>query len=252
LRLLAIAADIKQGRDVFSAEVMGHLDAAIECGYLDRLLESLNRENAQDLPSCYFRLARSLVTHGGKVEVVKDLISRGSAIIEQDQTVRRRQGAGFSLGNVLNIEVAHAGIEGLGSTLIHLERWTPQETVLSVYGSLARVCSQGRGEETLTSINSVTLTSQRRAYTLIGLLSARDASLNEESIQLVADEVQKYCENGSFDWDQAMQFVPGAILNLLRRGLQEKAKKLLPYWQIRPQQRFHNPIILLREIETSF
>jgi hypothetical protein len=58
--------------------------------------------------------------------------------------------------------------------------------------------------------------------------------LSEASILLIADEVVKYCENGSLDWDQAMQFLPGAILNLLRRGLQEKAKKLLPYWQIRP------------------
>jgi hypothetical protein len=80
------------------------------------------------------------------------------------------------------------------------------------------VCSKGRGEETLASINRVTLTSQRRAYTLIGLLSARDAGLSEASIQLVADEVQKYCEDGLLDWDQAMQFLPGAILNLLRHG----------------------------------
>ena len=243
LRLLAIAADIKQGRDVFSTEVMSHLDAAIECGYLERLLESLNRENAQDLPSSYFGLARSLITHGGEVEFVKDLISRGTAIIEQDRTVRPHQGGGFSLGNVLNIEVAHAGIEGFGRTLTHLERWTPQETVLSVYGSLARVCSKGRGEETLASINCVTLTSQRRAYTLIGLLSARDAGLSEASIQLVADEVQKSCEDGLLDWEQAMQFLPGAILNLLRNGLQEKAKKLLPYWQIRPPYYQHDPNI---------
>lgn len=139
LKLLAVAADIKQGRDVFSTEVKTHTDIAVECGYLDRLIETLEEQEEHDLPSCYFRIARSLASHGENSERIKDLISRGSAIIYQESARRRTKG--FSRADVLNIGAAQASVEGFAAALNGMQTWNPPESVHPVFGSLTRVCA---------------------------------------------------------------------------------------------------------------
>jgi hypothetical protein len=244
LRLLAIAADVKQGRDIFSAEVKKHTDIAVECGYVERLIEALEEAGEHDLPSDYFRIARSLSSRAEKTETVKDLISRGSAIIKQERNESSRREGGFSYADVLNIGVSDANIGGLVKALERMQDWKPQEAVHHVYGSLTRTYGSGRGEEVLTAVESAKLAAPQRAYALLGLLSARKAQLEEEALRALAEETHKNLEDGTLGQEPAGKFIPAAVLNLLERGLREEAKKLLPRWSVRPPYYQHDPNIL--------
>lgn len=244
LRLLSIAADVKQGRDIFSSEVKKHPDIAVECGYVGRLIESLEEAGEHDLPSHYFRIARSLSTHGERPERVKDLIRRGHAIIQQEHNAPPRRDGGFSYADVLNIGVSEANIDGLGKALERMQTWKPQEAVHHVYGSLTRVYGSRRGEETLTAIESVKLAAPQRAYALLGLLSAREAQLEEKTLKVLAEETHKHLEDGTFSQTHASEFVPAAVMSLLEHGLRKEAKRLLPYWSVRQLYYLHDPNIL--------
>jgi hypothetical protein len=244
LRLLAIAADVKQGRDIFSAEVKRHTDVAVECGYIGRLIESLEEAGEHDLPSCYFRIARSLSSHGEQSETAKDLVRRGSAIIRQERNAPSRHEGGFGYADVLNIGVSDANIDGLAKALERMQNWKPQEAVHHVYGSLTRVYGSGRGEETLRAVESANLAAPQRAYALLGLLGEREAQLGEKILQALAEETHKHLEEGTLQQARAREFIPAAVLNLLERGLQEEAKKLLPRWSVRQPSYLHDPNIL--------
>lgn len=75
LKLLSLAADIIQGRDVFSAEIKDYPLIAIECGYIDRLLEFLKeRESDHELADNYFSIARVLAERGEQLDLAKELV----------------------------------------------------------------------------------------------------------------------------------------------------------------------------------
>jgi hypothetical protein len=244
LRLLALAADVKQGRDIFSSEVKKHADIAMECGYVGRLIESLEETQDHDLPSYYFSIARSLASHGEQAEIVKDLIRRGGAIIQQERHLNPHLKKGFSYADVLNIGLAEANVSGLNQALKRMQSWNPQKAVHHLYGSLTRVYGSGQGEETLTIVEAAKLLVPQRAYALLGLLSARGAQFGENSLLMLVKETHKYLEDGTLEQARANEFIPAAVLNLLRYGLQEEAKKLLPHWIVRQPLYLHDPNII--------
>jgi hypothetical protein len=105
LKLLAHAAIVAQGRDVFAQIVTQFVDTAVRFGYCHRLLQPLERnERGHELARCQFQIAAMLARLGVEQELASDLIRRGFAAIQQEDArlpeARRR---GFSGDDVRDI-----------------------------------------------------------------------------------------------------------------------------------------------------
>jgi hypothetical protein len=105
LKLLAHAAIVAQGRDVFAQIVTQFVDTAVRFGYCHRLLQHLERnERGHELARCQFQIAAMLARLGVEQELASDLIRRGFAAIQQEDArlpeARRR---GFSGDDVRDI-----------------------------------------------------------------------------------------------------------------------------------------------------
>jgi hypothetical protein len=233
LRILSLAADILQGRDVFCAEIKSRPSIAIECGYLDRLLEFLRtHETDEHLAGDCFAIARALAEHQVRLDLAQDLAQRGIAIIRQETRRHPGRQGGFSIDNVRDIGLFEANAFGLDVALENMTRWKPQETIYPVYTTLTQLWSPQRGQVALDAIECVDLDDYQRAHAILGVLGAVNCQLGAEAFESSATATALYIEDGIFDQTKIQNTVYRAVENALSQGLTEVAKRLIAYSRI--------------------
>jgi hypothetical protein len=225
LRLLTLAADVAQGRNMFTDAAARFADVTVAEQFEERVLGSLrSAEQTSGVAHAYLRFAAAFGRALKEREVAWDLAQRAKAILQQE---RRAHGSGFDLDDVRNLAIAEATFGGLEDALEGLGEWTPPEAVASVYYDvIAAHVTNDNAASVVAALPSIDDLGRR--FASLALLSRADVlPAGTDVVQLARDVAVAPFEYRRFDRPSPVDSVLDAIEVLLKNGYRDAAKVLL-------------------------
>ncbi|HEX8407801.1 MAG TPA: hypothetical protein VF883_02985 [Thermoanaerobaculia bacterium] len=226
LRLLTLAADVAQGRNVFTDAAARFADVAVAEQFDERVLGSLRiAEQSSGVAHAYLRFAAAFGRASKDRDVAWDLAQRGKAILQQES---HTYGRGFDLDDIRNLALAEASFASLEDALDALAGWTPPQAVAPVYYDvvLAHVTSDNAAA-VVAALPSIEDDLSRR-FAALGLLTRAEViPAATDVVQLAKDVAVTPFEYRRFDRPTPIESVLAAIEALLKSGYRDAAKVLL-------------------------
>lgn len=232
VKLLSLAAEIRQGRDVFSAELKQHIPIAIECQYLPYLLAFLEERESdyEETAGYYFAIARNLAEREMRPDLAEELIEKGYSLKRQHRRRSPQQKFTFSLDEIRDIAVFEAYADSLETALKRIQTgWKPQETIYPIYAMVTSLWANQRAEETYRILRNIELDEPQQTYSLVGLLSVADGYLNEETLRKISSSIIESFAGESFQREGIQNFIIDIVEHLLHQKLTHEAKAFLRY-----------------------
>jgi hypothetical protein len=241
LALLALAAEIVQGRDLFVEKLWNNLPAAIGSGYTDRLLDDVN-ETPPD-PHAQLHLARALAESGNRRDTALDLRRRALIALEQEaKEEETRHSAAedpgvwpppirevFSDEVVLEEVLVVRWVGGFRAALEQLQDWSPPESIAVIYADLCRTWREEADLDPVRAVQEVVDDPAGRCFACLGLLAA-SARLAEGVAEAAVTEILASIASA----EPIPSVVRPALIGLLRSGHARLATALLPHVDSRP------------------
>lgn len=240
LALLALAAEIVQGRDLFVEKLWNNLPAAIGAGYTDRLLDDLS-DTSPDAHA-QLHLARALAESGHRPDTAVDLRRRALIALEQEakEEEARRTAAEdevwpppihevFSDEVVLEEVLVVRWVGGFRAALERMQDWSPPESIAGIYADLCRTWQQEGDLDPVRAIQEVVVDPAGRCFACLGLLAA-PARLAEGVAEAAVTEILASIASA----EPTPSVVRPALIGLLRSGHARLAATLLPQLDPRP------------------
>lgn len=225
LRLLTLAADVAQGRNMFTDAAARFADVTVAEQFDERVLGSLrSAEQSSGIAHAYLRFAAAFGRASKDREVAWDLAQRAKAILQQE---RHAHGSGFDLDDVRNLVLAEATFANLEDALEALGEWSPPEAVGSVYYDVvAAHLTKDNATAVLAALPSIDDLGRR--FASLGLLCRVDVlPQGTDVVQLAKHVAVAPFEYRRFDRPSPVDSVLDAIETLLKNGYRDAAKVLL-------------------------
>jgi hypothetical protein len=237
LRLLTLAADVAQGRNVFTDAAARYAAATVAEHFDDRVLTSLGAgDQTASVARSYLRFAAETID----ADRAWDLIERGEAIVRQESGMHGSRG--FQLDDVRHIATAEVRFAGIEDALAQLGRWRPQSSVASAYREIGAAHATAeivdRVLQALPSIED----DGGRAFAVLGLLAHAELLPSGTDVIGLSNLALAAPIEERFDRAPAVLHVLDAIEALVHAGHREAAMVLLPIAQPSPPRFWHESV----------
>jgi hypothetical protein len=237
LRLLAIAADIAQGRGIFYEALTKAPAVAVEEQLDGRLIAWLkDSEQTPAVARTYLAIAAAMNDRSQ----AWDLHERGVAILRNERA-RHSHDGGFQRQDIFNIASAEARFGDVAEAVRRLGDWTPQAAIAPVYGELLRKYLTSENAKLVLEAVGAIEDEAGRGYAALAVL----ACIGRLSADIELVELAKWAEATPTEerryGEEASTLAIDAVESLLHAGHHELARQLLPRAETPPPGFWHEP-----------
>lgn len=232
LKLLILTIDIFEGNNIFNRVMELNPIIAIQCNYLDNLLNNLYKDKYSTLNiPIYFKIAAAL-SRSEDVLLAKQLFQLGLNIIERYNTQYPDYPYNYIENDcVRSIAIYKANIEGLAFALQWIKSINPEPRTYEYFKSIIKYWVLNRDVAILETIDEVDINEYQEMICYFTLLSFGNEKLEKKEILNIFQRIINLeRREESFLLREIQDLIPIVCENLIQKKLIKEVKILLDFW----------------------